>query len=171
MTETLPLTRRTLLKGAAAGAAVAVAPLRLFDAAAAEAPARRGIFGYGVASGDPTATSLIIWTRATPPARRGEPVATPGSGLGRPLPVRWEAATDPDFRRVVARGTVETSPDSDHTVKVDVARLTPYTRYWYRFHARGEWSPVGRSQTSPDVTGTLSRPNPSRSERAESEAR
>jgi len=149
-------TRRTVLKTAAlAAAAATVGPLRVFDAAAAAEPASRGIFGYGVASGDPTADAVVIWTRATPPPHPGDPVATPGSGLGRPLPVHWEVARDPEFRDRVRHGMVRTSPDSDHTVKVDVTGLDPYTRYWYRFRAEGETSPVGRTQTAPDEPGRL----------------
>jgi alkaline phosphatase D len=147
--------RRTLLKGAVLGAAAAAAPLRGFDVEAAEGPAHHGIFGYGVASGDPTGTSVVLWTRATPPARPGEPAATPGSGLGGPLDVRWEIARDERFRRVVAHGTVRTGAERDHTVKVDVTGLAPYTRYWYRFRAKRETSPVGRTQTSPDVPGRV----------------
>ncbi|EWT03358.1 alkaline phosphatase [Intrasporangium oryzae NRRL B-24470] len=146
--------RRTLLKGAAAATAALALP-RAFDPAAAAAPASRGIFGYGVASGDPTADSVIIWTRATPPARPGEPVATPGSGLGRPIPVRWQVARDRDFTRLAAHGTVMTSPDSDHTVKIDVTGLDPYTRYWYRFQSLGEFSEVGRTQTAGDIAGEV----------------
>ncbi len=153
-----PLSRRTVLKGvagAAVGATVAAAPVRAFDAAAAEAPSYRGIFGYGVASGDPTATSLVIWTRATPPTRRGEAVATPGSGRGKPTKVHWEVATDERFRHVVRRGHVVTRATSDHTVKVDVRGLSPYTRYWYRFRAHEQTSTVGRTQTAPDVAGKV----------------
>jgi len=148
------LSRRTLLRGAAVGAtAVAVTTLRPFDEAVASAPASKGIFGYGVASGDPTADAVVIWTRATPPMRPHEPVATPGSGLGRSLPVQWEVATDPDFRRVVRRGMEHTSSDSDHTVKVDVTGLNTYTQYWYRFKALGQLSDVGRTSTAPDEPG------------------
>ena len=150
-----PLSRRSVLKGAAIGAAAAFAPVRVFDAAAAEAPAHRGIFGYGVASGDPTATSLMIWTRATPPSHPGEPVATPGSGLGASMNVRYEVSSDEAFRRIVARGVVVTSAARDHTVKVDVAHLAPYTRYWFRFRAQGRYSPVGRTQTAPDIAGQV----------------
>ncbi len=152
MTTPLAPTRRAVLKGAALAAAAAAGSsvFRPFDLEAAAAPARQGVFGYGVASGDPTGDSVIIWTRATPPAKHGDPVATPGSGLGAPLRVRWEIARDRDFRRVVDRGVVVTSPRSDHTVKVDVDGLRPYTRYWYRFHAAGQVSVVGRTQTAPD---------------------
>ncbi|CAN5575539.1 alkaline phosphatase D family protein [soil metagenome] len=147
--------RRTLLKASAVGVAAAAAgPLRVFDVAAAEAPAHRGIFGYGVASGDPAGDAVVIWTRVTPPRRRpSDPVATPGSGLGAPTTVRWEVALDEDFTQVVARGVVRTSPDSDHTVKVDVTGLTSYTRYWYRFRVDEQTSPVGRTQTAPDEAG------------------
>ncbi|TQM54623.1 alkaline phosphatase D family protein [Humibacillus xanthopallidus] len=144
--------RRTLLKGVAAATAALAVP-RVFDPAAAAAPASKGIFGYGVASGDPTADSVIIWTRATPPPRPGEPVAAPGNGLGRPIPVRWQVSTTERFNRVVAHGTVMTSPDSDHTVKVDVTGLDPYTRYFYRFQSLGEFSAVGRTQTAGDIAG------------------
>ena len=152
MTEPRTTSRRSVLKGAALGAAAAAtATARPFDLQAAAAPAASGIFGYGVASGDPTAHSLVIWTRATPPrTRRGDPVASPGSGLGLPLRVRWEVAHDPHFSKLVDRGTVLTSATSDHTVKIDVQGLRPYTRYFYRFRARGEVSPVGRTQTAPD---------------------
>jgi phosphodiesterase/alkaline phosphatase D-like protein len=118
--------RRTVLTTAAyaAAAGAGVSAFRGFDVAAAVAPASqpasRGIFGYGVASGDPTADSLIIWTWATPPPpRAGASVATPGSGLGAPMRVDWEPAYDPEFRSLARRGTVNTNPNSDHTVKID----------------------------------------------------
>lgn len=152
MTIPLAPSRRAVLKGAAIAAATAAGSsvFRSFDVEAAAAPAHRGVFGYGVASGDPTGDSVVIWTRATPPVRRGEPVATPGSGLGAPLRVHWEIARDRDFSRVVDQGVLLTSPRSDHTVKVDVSGLHPYTRYYYRFRAAGDVSPVGRTQTAPD---------------------
>jgi alkaline phosphatase D len=141
--------RRSVLKGAALTAAAITGSLRVFDAEAAAAPAAAGVFGYGVASGDPTGSAVVIWTRATPP-RDGGRTCTPGSGLGRPVQVRWEVARDPAFRQIVRRDTVLTSAASDHTVKVDVTGLRPYTRYYYRFHADGETSATGRTQTAPD---------------------
>ena len=101
-----------------------------------------------------SATASPAATRPAPPSSvdpghpadrgPGEPVAAPGSGLGKPLQVRWEVARDEGFRHVVAKGHVQTSADSDHTVKVDVTGLKPYTRYHYRFESRGERSPVGQ---------------------------
>ena len=153
MTEPIQPSRRTVLKGAAlaAAAVVGATTLRGFDEAAAAAPASQGVFGYGVASGDPTGDAVVIWTRATPrPRHHGDPVATPGSGLGGPVLVLWEVAADPGFRHVARRGLELTSARSDHTVKIDVTGLQPYTRYWYRFKAEGETSPVGQTQTAPD---------------------
>jgi alkaline phosphatase D len=153
MTPASGVDRRSFVKGAAVATAALAVPLRGFDPVAAAAPASRGIFGYGVASGDPTADAVVIWTRATPPARDGQPVAVPGSGLGKSLRVRWEVGTDPLFRHVVRAGNVDTHAASDHTVKVDVRGLRPYTVYWYRFLALGELSPVGRTQTAGDEPG------------------
>src|SRR5690606_5405695 len=62
------------------------------------------------------------------------------------------------FAHVVASGSVTTSPSSDHTVKVDVGGLSPFTEHWYRFRALGATSPVGRAKTAPaedDVVESL----------------
>ena len=154
MTTSPGPSRRSVLKGAALTAAAVGtggSVFRSFDVEAAAAPAHRGVFGYGVASGDPTADAIVLWTRATPPRRNPhEAVATPGSGCGHPLHVHWELAHDEQFRHIVRRGVVETSAARDHTVKVDVRGLRTYTRYYYRFRAAGETSPTGRTQTAPD---------------------
>ncbi len=101
--------RRVLLKGAATTSGVAaLGLLRRFDEAAAAAPAHHGVFGYGVASGDPTADAVVIWTRATPRrAARRAGRRRRAAGSARPLPVRWEVATDERFRHVVRRGPRE----------------------------------------------------------------
>jgi alkaline phosphatase D len=147
---TTPLPRRAVLKGGvAAAAAFVLAGLTPETArAAVTAAARSGVFGFGVASGDPTATEVLLWTRVTP-----DPTAVPGSGTGPASSVEWEVAADPQFRTVVRAGTVRTDARRDHTVKVVVGGLTPYTRYHYRFRCRGEVSPVGRTQTAPDEPG------------------
>ena len=76
MTPSAALSRRAVLQGAAAGVASIALPIRAFDEEAAAAPARNGVFGYGVASGDPTPDAVVIWTRATPPTRPGAPRLT-----------------------------------------------------------------------------------------------
>lgn len=105
-----------------------------------------GPFQYGVASGDPLPDRVVIWSRVTP-----SPEATPGSGLGAPTPVTWIVASDSALTDVVASGTVTTSPDSDHTVKVDVDGLSPATAYFYGFRVGTDTSPVGRTKTAPAI--------------------
>ena len=146
-----PITRRAALGGglAAATAVVLSALTPAAARAAVDSAARSGVFGFGVASGDPTATEVLLWTRVTP-----TPDATPGSGLGPRSNVEWELAADEAFTQVVARGTTRTDASRDHTVKVVVSGLAPYTRYFYRFTCRGATSPVGRTQTAPDEPGT-----------------
>jgi alkaline phosphatase D len=98
-------------------------------------------FEHGVASGDPLARRVILWTRVTPSVQR--------AGRGKRVNVRYVVATDPRLRHVVERGVVRTGPDRDYTVKVDAAGLRPGTTYYYRFEARGVESPVGRTRTLP----------------------
>lgn len=95
-------------------------------------------FEHGVASGDPLARRVILWTRVTPSAGRAKRVN-----------VRYVVATDPRLRHVVERGEVRTGPDRDYTVKVDAAGLRPGITYYYRFEARGVESPIGRTRTLP----------------------
>lgn len=133
------LARRTLLKGGAVAAATATVA---FGTAPARADAP--VFQHGVASGDPLPNGVILWTRVTVAA-----AATPGSGLGAATAVRWEVAADERFGTLAASGTVTATPDSDHTVKVDVTGLAPGREYWYRFVALGATSPIGRTRTAP----------------------
>ena len=95
-------------------------------------------FRHGVASGDPTQDRLIIWTRVTPASGQAQRT------------VRWLLAEDPGFRRVRRSGFVDTGPDRDFTVKVDVDGLEPGRTWWYRFEIGGQTSPVGRARTLPE---------------------
>ncbi|MFK4067957.1 alkaline phosphatase D family protein [Streptomyces sp. NPDC029674] len=131
--------RRTVVKAAAAGAALA-APLASIPAHAAERPA----FHHGVASGDPLPDGVLLWTRVTP-----APDAVPGSGKGPDTEVSWEIAEDKGFTRVVAHGSTTARAASDHTVKADVRGLLPATTYYFRFSVGDVHSPVGRTRTTP----------------------
>jgi len=110
----------------------------------AAAPAPQSAFLHGVASGDPRPDAVVLWTRVTPTA-----AATPGSGIGPAVSVRWELAEDDGFRRIVAQGEAPTGPERDHTVKVDATGLDAATEYWYRFRFGQATSPVGRTRTAP----------------------
>ena len=95
------------------------------------------VFQHGVASGDPLADRVILWTRVTPPQPRSS------------INVSYVVATDPLLTQVVQRGTTKTNPARDNTVKIDAAGLQPGTTYYYRFSAEGATSPVGRTRTLP----------------------
>ena len=94
-------------------------------------------FAHGVASGDPTTERVVIWTRVSGAA--GDDLVT----------VAWRMATDPELGDVVASGEVETGPEYDWTVHVDVGGLQPATTLWYAFEARDQRSDVGRTRTAP----------------------
>ena len=142
-TSSLPgLTRRDVLKAAGVTTAVALAgPLAAVRPAGAQADPGLAPFLHGVASGDPLADRVIIWTRIDP------------EGGTTAIPVRWIVFTDladPEGS-VVASGTEDARPDRDWTVKVDVAGLAPYTTYFYEFAAPdGRRSLIGRTRTAPD---------------------
>ena len=95
------------------------------------------VFRHGVASGDPLADRVILWTRVTP----RDMTSTPR--------VSWQVARDPKFANVLARGEVETGAARDFTVKLDARGLEPATTYYYRFQSGGEQSPIGRTKTLP----------------------
>ena len=100
-------------------------------------------FTLGVASGDPLADRVILWTRLAP-----EP-ATGGGMPAEPVSVLWEVATDESFGAIVSSGVAEASPAHAHAVHVDATGLQADSWYHYRFKV-GTWtSPVGRTRTAP----------------------
>ena len=127
-------TRRGFLRRSGGAAAVLAAALPMGTASAASG---KQPFQHGVASGDPLADRVILWTRVTPASARA---AVSG---------RWEVATDRGLTRTVARGVAITNFTSDFTVKIDAQGLRPATTYYYRFISEGVASPTGRTRTLP----------------------
>jgi len=97
-------------------------------------------FAHGVASGDPYADSVILWTRLTPP-----------DGFDGLLDVQWELASSADFAPGSIRGSgvFATSAGRDWTVKVEADGLSADTSYYYRFRAGDAVSMVGQTKTLP----------------------
>ena len=122
--------RRAGFVGAAALTATAVArpPARADESLAP--------FLHGVASGDPTADGVVLWTRLSAP------------GVTRPS-LHWRVASDVAFSDVVAAGTTTTDAGRDFTVSVDVDGLEPGRWYFYEFTYKGRRSLVGRTKTAP----------------------
>ncbi len=109
-------------------------------------------FTLGVASGDPLATGVVLWTRLALDSAEAD-----GGMPDDDVEVSWEIATDPDFDEVVADGTAEATQALGHSVHVDVDGLEPDTVLHYRFSA-GEWqSPVGVTRTFPDADASPDR--------------
>ncbi|HWO13029.1 MAG TPA: alkaline phosphatase D family protein, partial [Polyangiaceae bacterium] len=97
------------------------------------------LFRHGVASGDPLADAVILWTRVTPPE------GTTADGLD----VEWRVASDPGLADVVARGSALATAETDFCVKVDVTGLAAASVYYYDFGVLGARSGVGRTKTLP----------------------
>lgn len=94
----------------------------------------RSPFTHAVASFDPEARRVLLWTRVG---------AAPGST------VAWHVARDVRGADVVAEGTTTVAGDTDGCITVEVGGLEPSTTYHYWFDLDGVLSPLGRTRTLP----------------------
>ena len=97
-------------------------------------------FTYGIASGDPLADRVILWTYAKIPDST------------TPVALTWQVCVDMSFAagKVVSTGTLVTDASTGFTGKVDATGLTPGTSYYYRFvDGAGVSSAVGITRTLP----------------------
>lgn len=99
------------------------------------------VFSLSVASGDPSPTGVVLWTRIDPSAFR------PGQALF------VQVAHDPKFLQLAFESVVEShniKPERDFTVSVDCdGYLEPSKRYYYRFIYDNTVSRTGRCRTTP----------------------
>ena len=137
------LSRRRLLASLASSCAVLS-----FTACSTTAPSGADPFTLGVASGDPDATSVVLWTRLAP-----DPFRADGGMPPARVRVQWEIARDEGMRQIVARGTVEAAPEEGHSLHIVAGGLEPGRVYWYRFATDKAQSRVGRTRTMP-ASGT-----------------
>lgn len=92
-------------------------------------------FVYGVASGDPTAQSVIIWTKVRP---------------SEDTILVWQVSTDSLFTKIVREGSILATSISDYCVQHDVQGLQTNTTYYYRFATeKKKFSVVGIAKTLP----------------------
>lgn len=123
------LTRRNLFTLVGASAALTAAP--------AAATGFGSGFTHNVASGEPSATSVLLWTRFVAEAE-AEAALT------------WQVSENEGFVRPVAEGSVTASPARDWCAKGIATGLAPDRWYFFRFIAPdGTTSPVGRTRTLP----------------------
>jgi alkaline phosphatase D len=109
------------------------------------ARAREAVFALGVASGAPTASGVVLWTRLVAPQ------------LPARVPVRWHLAHDERFERIAARGETDAVAAAAHSVHVELQGLESARAYWYRFEALGQQSVVGRTRTAPAPGAAVAR--------------
>lgn len=138
--------------GGDGGSGSTTAPRKAVDPIEAPTAAGDGSpFALGVASGDPTSTSVILWTRLAV-----DPTADDGAGgMGADdVALAWDLAADEDFSTVLASELVQAKADHGHSVHIDATGLEPGTTYWYRFRIGDQTSPVGQTATLPDGSPT-----------------
>ncbi len=136
------LNRREFLAGV--GGAAGLAFLRPYERLLLATP-RFGAdpFTLGVASGDPTPTGVVLWTRLAPDPLNG------GGMDPHAVEVRWTIFADEAGKRVVRQGTAQATPEMGHSVHVEAEGLESAHTYWYRFECGGVQSPLGRTRTAP----------------------
>jgi alkaline phosphatase D len=142
------ISRRTLLRTGGSVSAAYVLLGRAAMSAKAAPPFSGNPFALGVASGDPTPTGVVLWTRLSPSA------LTSGGVPGESFGVRYEVAADESFRRIVQRGAVQAPFEEAFSVHAEIDGLDPATPYWYRFKWGPTTSPAGRTRTAPPLDAT-----------------
>ncbi|MXZ13159.1 MAG: alkaline phosphatase [Candidatus Dadabacteria bacterium] len=94
-------------------------------------------FDHGIASGDPLADRVVVWTRVTPLTSQ------------KRAKVRVEVASDEKFESLVYSSVQTATAKRDYTVKIDVKGLSAGTVYYYRFRSGKVTSAIGRTKTLP----------------------
>lgn len=145
------LSRRDFLRRAGAASAVLLATPLLpgcgdgdTTSGSLAPPAGSIVFKHGVASGDPAADSVVLWTRVTP-------------GSAGSVPVQWAIYRDTALLQRVTGGSFTTSEARDYTVKVVPTGLAAATTYYYQFNVGETKSPIGRTRTAPAANAAVER--------------
>lgn len=132
-----PISRRGILSAGAATLAACSAPAPE-EMLSADATRATGAFAHGIASGDPRADSVILWTRLTPENVNGGPVI-----------LTWKMSETTDFATITAQGATEANVAKNWAVKVEATGLKAGTQYFYQFSLGDKTSPIGQTRTLP----------------------
>ncbi|MEO9599779.1 alkaline phosphatase D family protein [Parasphingorhabdus sp.] len=114
--------------------------LGTFGLGALSVPASASLMGakgftHGVASGEPSATSVLLWTRYAG---------------GKDSKLTAEISSNADFAGAQMVGEVDAKAERDFTAKIVVEGLNPNQWYFYRFVGPdGSKSVIGRTRTLP----------------------
>ena len=134
------MNRRDFLIGSLAG----LTSTQIQTPLAANLKLPKSPFTLGIASGDITDSSVVLWTRLAP-----EPQSTNGGMEQFSVPVYWELSLDRKMEKIVQSGEVLATPEFAHSVHVDVQGLEPDQTYWYRFSAEPYNTTIGQTKTLP----------------------
>lgn len=96
------------------------------------------LFPQSVASGDPRADSVVLWTRIEDLEKSEED-----------LTVMLEISLHEDFEDLLFSKELTAYHTYDHAIKIKIDQLDPYTYYYYRFKYNGTYSNTGRTKTAP----------------------
>src|SRR6218665_2522735 len=127
------MNRRSFVKRSMLGMMPLLFPMRVFSILAHH---DKNYFIHGVASGDPTIDSVIIWTHIN-------------TVVQEICNVEWQIASDPSFKNIAKRGLIATSAERDYTLKADVSELESNQVYYYRFLFKDAVSDIGVCKTLP----------------------
>jgi alkaline phosphatase D len=111
-------------------------------------PEPKGTYSFpqGVASGDPRAASVVLWTRVT--------LASVTTGSFGAISLRVQVSEDAKFTTLVVDEPILATEGTDHTVRVLVTGLAAGTDYHYRFVA-GQDTITGQTRTAPESTADV----------------
>ncbi len=126
--------RREVLRGAVAIGLTSLAGTGTALASGSNLPVN---FTHGVASGDPLANRVMLWTRALADANTQD------------FFLFWSVSEQSNMSNPVAGGLVRASANNDWCCKVDAQGLMPGKTYYYQFVYRDRRSPVGITKTLP----------------------
>lgn len=116
-------------------------------------------FPQGIASADPRANSIILWTRVVPTGL----TATESSSVNTAVRLIVTAdnmsadigtTTDMSGATLVADVTVASYADFDNSIRHKLTGLNPATVYYYQFIAGVVRSNIGRCKTAPAATSS-----------------
>ncbi len=144
----IELTRRDLIKYAGISS-IMISSWGISSCAEDEDP--NFTFEHGVASGDPTESSVILWTRVSRTNFRDIHDDEQLSGT-YDANVSWRVATDESFANVVNSGSTKVGSETDFTLKVDAQNLQSNTKYFYQFTVGPNSSVIGKTKTLPSGT-------------------
>lgn len=104
-------------------------------------------FSHGIASGDPMADTVVLWTRVSP-------IDKNFSGI---VAGNWQISHTKGFEKSSKSGRFTTSNINDYTVKISPKGLKSGQIYYYRFQVGDIYSPIGKTKTLP--SGKLKQAN------------